>query len=104
MADIPAVTSLLEKWNGGVVFLLQKERVTQSFKPGNFSNLPAQRIYAYDTDSRFLKEISRLRKHNLAENLPVVVICDKNGKLCYFSEGYKIGIGEQLAKEVARMK
>lgn len=104
MADIPAVTSLLEKWNGGVVFLLQKERVTQSFKPGNFSNLPAQRIYAYDTDSRFLKEISRLRKHNLAENLPVVVICDKNGKLYYFSEGYKIGIGEQLAKEVARMK
>lgn len=68
MADIPAVKTLLEKWNGGLVFLLQKERISQSFNPGLFPNLPAQSQFAFDEQSRLLNEISRLKKHKLENN------------------------------------
>ena len=104
MADIPAVASLLEKWNGGLVFLLQKESLSKSFNPDNFRNLPSQHSYAYDNNGKFIKEISKLKGHNLHNNIPVIVISDAKGNLLYFSEGYKIGIGEQLAKEVSRLK
>jgi hypothetical protein len=104
MADMPAVTSLLEKWNGGLVFLLQKENLSNSFNPGDFRNLPSQHFYAYDRNSKFIKEISRLKGHSLLNNLPLIVISDAKGNLVYFSEGYKIGIGEQIAKEISRLK
>ncbi|MBK7174341.1 MAG: transglutaminase domain-containing protein [Bacteroidales bacterium] len=104
MADIPAVKTLLEKWNGGLVFLLQKERISQSFNPGLFPNLPAQSQFAFDEQSKLLNELSRLKKHKLENNFPVIIISDAKGNLVYFSEGYKIGIGEQLAKEVSHLQ
>jgi hypothetical protein len=104
LADIPAVATLLEKWNGGLVFLLQKDILGKAFSPGNFSNLPAQSVFAYDSNNKFLKEISKLKGNNLLNSLPVIVISDTNGNLVFFSEGYKIGIGEQLAKEVSRLR
>lgn len=104
MADMPAVKQLLEKWNGAIIFLLQKDRLSKSFQPGMFRDLPAQHRYAFDLDSAFIKEIERLKGHALQNNFPVVIISDAKGNLMYFSEGYKIGIGEQLAKEVSKMK
>jgi hypothetical protein len=63
-----------------------------------------QSKFAYDNGAILLTEINHLRKQNNASNLPVIVITDKNGNLIYFSEGYKIGIGEQIAKALAPMK
>lgn len=104
MADLPAVKGLLDKWDGEVVFLLQKDKLTKSFNPENFKNLPARTTYVYDLNSRFIQEISKMKGHELVKNLPVVIVSDKQGNMYYFSEGYKIGIGEQIAKVVNRMK
>ena len=99
MADIPAVKDLVEKWGGGVVFLLAGEKVSPSFKPSLFKNLPGQSVFA--SDKMLLPEIEQLRKYKCGGNLPVIVITDGSGNLLYFSEGYKIGIGEQIAKAIA---
>ena len=99
MADIPAVKELIEKWGGGVVFLLASDKVSPSFKPSLFKNLPAQSVFA--SDKTLLPEIENLRKYKCGGNLPVIVIADAGGNLLYFSEGYKIGIGEQIAKAIA---
>jgi len=99
MADIPAVKDLVEKWGGGVIFLLAGEKVSPSFKPSLFKNLPGQSVFA--SDKMLLPEIEQLRKHKCGGNLPVIVITDGSGNLIYFSEGYKIGIGEQIAKAIA---
>jgi len=104
MADIPAVKDLIEKWGGGIVFLFGKDKVSVSFKPSNFPDLPAQSIFAYDKGVKMLSEVERLRKRKSGDNLPVIVISDKNGNLVYYSEGYKIGIGEQIAKAIAPLK
>jgi len=104
MADIPAVKELIEKWGGGVTFLFANEKVSSSFKPANFANLPSQSKFAYDKGAKLLTEICRLRNRNCSENLPVIVISDSKGNLVYYSEGYKIGIGEQIAKAIAPLK
>ena len=104
MADIPAVKEIIEKWGGGLVFLFGKDKVSASFKPSNFPNLPAQSMFAYDKGVKMLTEIEHLRKRKSGDNLPVIVITDKNGNLVYYSEGYKIGIGEQIAKAIAPLR
>ena len=104
MADIPAVKELIEKWNGGLVFLFANDNVSPSFKPANFPNLPAQSKFAYDNGAKLLAEIERLHKTKSIDNLPLIVISDKNGNLVYYSEGYKIGIGEQIAKAIAPLR
>lgn len=104
LADIPAVTDVIEKWNGGMLFLFAGDKVSASFKPANFAGLPSQSKFAYDKASTLLNEISRLRGRNISANLPVIVITDKAGNLVYYSEGYKIGIGEQIAKAIAPLK
>jgi hypothetical protein len=104
MADIPAVKEIIEKWGGGIVFLFGKDKVSASFKPSNFPNLPAQSMFAYDKGARMLAEIEQQRNRKSGENLPVIIITDKNGNLVYYSEGYKIGIGEQIAKAIAPLR
>ncbi len=104
LADIPAVKDIIEKWGGGMIFLLPNEKVSSSFVPANFPNLPLQSIFAFDKSAKMLSAISKLRKRNSHENLPVIVITDKKGNLIYYSEGYKIGIGEQIAKALAPLK
>jgi hypothetical protein len=101
LADIPAVTPNIEKWGGGMLFLLPNEKVSSSFKPSNFPNLPLQSKFAFDKNAKLLTEINHLRRRDNKNNLPIIVITDKNGNLIYYSEGYKIGIGEQIAKALA---
>jgi len=104
MADIPAIKEILEKWNGSVLFLLANDKVSASFKPGNFHNLPAQSKFMYDRQGKLLNEIGKLRCRNGGDNLPVIVVSDISGNLIFYSEGYKIGIGEQIAKSIAPLR
>ena len=104
MSDIPAVKDLIEKWGGGMIFLFANEKVSASFNPSNFPNLPSQSRFAYDKNAEMLTQIGHLRHRISVDNLPVIVITDKNGNLVYYSEGYKIGIGEQIAKTITPLK
>ncbi len=104
MADIPAVKELVEKWGGSILFLISGNKVNASFKPSNFANLPGQSIFGWDKDAVLLNEIAHLRKQSTAGNLPVIVITDSKGNLLFYSGGYKIGIGEQIAKTIITMK
>ena len=104
LADIPAVKDIIEKWGGGMLFLFPTEKVSSSFIPSTFPNLPSQSTFAYDKKAKMLTEMGYLCKRSNHNNLPVIVITDKNGYLVYYSEGYKIGIGEQIAKALTPLK
>ncbi|NVO19405.1 MAG: transglutaminase domain-containing protein [Bacteroidetes bacterium] len=104
LADLPAVASLLQKWNGELIFILNKATLSSSFNPSDISRLSFPHSFCFDASGKFLKDISKIKGYELMNNLPVVVVSDPKGNLLYVSEGYKIGIGEQLAKVIARMK
>lgn len=104
MADIPAVKDLIEKWGGSIVFLFANNTVSTSFKPSNFANLPSKSKFAFDKGAKLLTEMGHLRNRNIAGNLPVIIISDAAGNLVFYSEGYKIGIGEQIAKAITPLK
>jgi hypothetical protein len=104
LADIPAVSELIETWGGQLIFLFATAKVSASFHPQSFPGLPKGSVFAYDPNAALLKEISRLKQRGASDNLPVVVIMDAQGNLVFYTEGYQIGIGEQIAKTIAKMR
>ena len=45
-------------------------------------------------------KISKQKSLSLENDLPIIIMGDANGNLTYFSKGYKIGVGEQLVKNL----
>jgi hypothetical protein len=104
MADIPLVSKEFENWGGSLLFLLTKEKTTPSFKPSNFTGLPKQSLFVTDPESKLLKEIERTHCSAFKSAYPIIVVISAKGNIVYYSEGYKIGIGEQLLKAVKKVK
>lgn len=104
MVDISAVKQNFEKWGGSLVFILDKDKLSKSFKPEMFNNLPSQRIFAYDNGHKLLSEIEKIKGRSLKSNYPVIILSDFQGNLIFYSEGYTIGVGEQLAKIISKLK
>jgi transglutaminase-like putative cysteine protease len=104
IVDITSVREIFERWGGSMVFLSDKNKTSSQINPDKFKGLPSQLIYASDKNNKILEQIEKLKGHELSRNLPVIVVSDPKGNLIYFSEGYKIGVGEQIAKEISRIK
>jgi hypothetical protein len=104
LVDIASVRNYFEYWGGDIIFLLDKTKTNSSVFPANFKDLPTNCIFAFDEENVVIKQIENLKGHELSENLPVIIVTDMDGNLFYFSEGYKIGVGEQIAKEIKRLK
>jgi len=104
MLDIAAVRDIFEKWGGSMIFLVDRSKINSSEIQNKFAGLPSQYIYASDRNNEILKKIEKLKGHELSGNLPVIIVLDREGNLFYFSEGYKIGVGEQIAKEITRIE
>ncbi len=98
MVDLQTSKNKLEEWGGSILFVLEKGKARKDFSKDVFANLPKQSEFVWDLDGQLLKEIERLNKENISNDLPIIIYGDKNGKLYYFSKGYKIGIGNELEK------
>ncbi len=104
LADLPSFKVNLENWGGSIVYLLSKDKFTPSFNPLSYQNLPKQSYFAFDDNMLLLTAIENVVKQVLKYSLPVIIIIDSNGNIKYLSEGYKIGIGEQLFKEILKLE
>jgi len=102
-ADLPAVNTILNTWGGKCIFLTKNNVQLTQMEQSKF-NLPKQTIYATDTDFELLTQIEKIKNRKLSTQLPVIIVAKPNGDLVFYSEGYTIGIGEQIAKVVQAWK
>lgn len=98
MVDLQASKIKIEEWGGSVLFVLEKGKARENFTKDVFTNLPKQSEFVWDVDGKLLTEIERLKNESISNDLPIIIYGDKDGKLYYFSKGYKIGIGNELEK------
>jgi hypothetical protein len=99
MVDLQPIKTNLEKWGGAVIFIIKPKNVA-GFTSEVFSGLPIQSLFLVDNNEELLNEISKQKSISLENDLPIIIIGDANGNLTYFSKGYKIGVGEQLIKNL----
>ena len=103
MRDIAAVKKDLEEWGRGMVLLFPDEKGFQNFDPKEFGDLPGTITYGIDTDKTIQKEIAAAMKLPNANTLPIFIIADTFNRVVFVSQGYTIGLGDQLLKVIHKL-
>lgn len=104
MADLSAVKSQLEASGIKFIFILEKGKAQDDFKPGNYYDLPLNSIYVWDVDSKMIKYFENIKKMDLISDFPIIISSGADNKLDFFTKGYRIGIGEDLLKCIKNRK
>jgi len=99
--DITSLKNDFEKWGGNILFMIPNEKHTTDFDPKRW-NLPANSIFGIDDDTMFLNYVLTATNQEFREEYPLVFIVNREGKLVFKSEGYRIGTGELLLKSLIR--
>ncbi len=103
MRDIAAVKNDLEEWGGKMVLLFPDEKGFKSFDPKEFGTLPNTITYGIDIDKTIQNEMVQAMKLANANTLPIFLIADTFNRVVFVSQGYTIGLGDQLMKTIHKL-
>ncbi len=102
LRDIAAMKDEFEAWGRSFIMLFPSEEQARRFKPEDFPGLPSTVSYGIDTDGHIQQEIIGSMKLQNA-SLPVVIIADTFNRVVFVSQGYTIGLGEQMMKTAGKL-
>ena len=95
--DISAAASELEKWGRPILVIFATEDDCRKFRPEHFK-LPSTVHYGVDADGIIRQSIAREMKLDGNGELPLILIADTFNRVVFFSQGYRIGLGEEIVR------
>ena len=99
LKDIAKLNQDLEQWGRKMVLLFSDAEKYAQFRPEDFSGLPSTVIYGIDSHGIGTQVVENMKlKHK--DSLPVFIIADTFNRVVFVSQGYTIGLGEQLMRTV----
>ena len=104
MVDIPLFKEEFEQWDGGILFLIPEDKISNDFSVNKYTNLPKQSIFAIDNNNKILSQVIKSTQKELKDNLPILLLITKEGDIVFLSEGYRIGAGENLIKSIFQLE
>ena len=103
MRDIAHVKDEFEQWERGMILLFKNEQGLETFDKNEFGNLPQTITYGIDIDNNITNMLVDAMKLPNADSLPIFVIADTFGRVVFVSQGYTIGLGEQMMKVIHKL-
>ena len=113
LRDLAAAREKLEAWGRPIVLLCSSDaamhRLQVEMSEGRYGTLPSTIILGLDADGAVQKGIEQGMKVGPASDagsptrLPLVILADSFNRVFFLSEGYTIGLGDQLAGTVAKL-
>ena len=102
LADIARAREGFEKWARPVILVCPDnaslERLNKEIAEGRYGQLPQTVSFMVDTDGKMAET---LKPDNT--RLPKFILADASGKVYFQSEGYTIGLGEQIISVIRRL-
>ena len=103
--DIEKERAAFEQWGRPVVMLFESESEARKFhKNAEFDKLPSTVQYAIDKNHTILKQIADEMKLQNRNQLPIFIIADTFNRVVFSSQGYTIGLGEQMKNVFMKLK
>ena len=103
LKDIAKVAKSFESWNRPILLLFEDEASAKKFKPEEFPGLPKSVIFGIDKDGALRKQIAANMKLTNKTLLPIFFISDTFNRVVYISQGYTIGLGEQMETVIKKL-
>lgn len=100
LQDLPSQQKALEDWEGGILLITPDDKINNTFDAMVFPGLPKQTIWAVDNQRKLLNAVASALQIDFGENFPLTIYLSSHGGILYASEGYKIGIGEDIIKTI----
>lgn len=96
--DLPLLKNEFDEWGGYFIFLSDPSSTSATFNPDDISGLPEKSLFAHDNDLQLM--LSVLDNSTGTHPMPVVICADSEATIVFISEGYRIGTGEQILKNI----
>ena len=103
LRDIAAKASDFEEWGRQMVLLFPSEEDYAKFRPQDFPGLPKNITFGIDKDGSIQKQIAKEMKLANSTILPMFIIGDTFNRVVFVSQGYTIGLGEQMMKVIHKL-
>ncbi len=103
MRDIAQMSDALDKWNRPILLLFENEMEAQKYRQENYGTLPKNIIYGIDSDGNISQQIAQEMKLQSETQLPMFILADTFNRVMFCSQGYTIGLGEQLNKVISNL-
>ena len=100
MRDISAMSAAIDKWERPMVLLFESEAEAQKYRHENYGTLPKNIICGIDADGAIRKQIVQEMKLQSDTQLPLFILSDTFNRVMFCSQGYTIGLGEQIIKVI----
>lgn len=98
LRDISKAKAELDKWGRPFVLLFENDVDARQYVKENLGKMPENTFYGIDSDGIIRKQIAAQMKLQNNGQLPLFIIADTFNRVVFSSEGYTIGLGEQLVK------
>nr|WP_308571491.1 transglutaminase-like domain-containing protein [uncultured Prevotella sp.] len=94
--DIAKIQETFNQWKRPFVFLFENKSDADKFKAKDFGTLPSNTFFGIDNKGSILNKIVSNLKLNNRSQLPIFIIADTFDRVVFVSQGYTIGLGEQI--------
>lgn len=104
LRDIAAIREDFEQWGQPVFIFFPGADQLAKFRLQDFPGLPKTIRYGMDKDIILQKSMAEGGQLGNPDQLPIVVLAHTDGSVYFASQGYTIGIGEQLKKVIHNLE
>ena len=103
LRDIAPLAKDFEEWGRSMILLFPSEEDYAKFRPQDFPGLPKTITFGIDKDGSIQKQIAKEMKLSSNTILPMFIIGDTFNRVVFVSQGYTIGLGEQMMKIIHKL-
>ncbi len=104
MRDIAKVSNTFNLWERPILLLFENETEAKKFNAKEFGELPSTIIYGIDKEGSIKKQIVENMKLQSDKLLPIFILGDTFNRVVFQSQGYTIGLGEQMEKVILKLE
>lgn len=101
LRDVMPYAADFEKWGQKMVLLFRNQNEASRFV-NDFPSLPSTVVWGTDIDDAIYNEIVANMKLENASR-PIILVADTFNRVVFVSQGYSIGLGEQLVKVIKQL-